>query len=78
MQIQFDWGKRILTFYAHPSTDNKGGRATKNTMGRWLSLERHLNNLKTWRKKIKKIIVSTVAKKLRFPYIVLDDKTLLI
>ena len=34
MSIQFDWGKRIVTFYAHPSTDNKGGRATKNTMGR--------------------------------------------
>jgi hypothetical protein len=26
----------LVTFYAHPSTDNKGGRATKNTMGRWL------------------------------------------
>jgi hypothetical protein len=24
-----------VTFYSHPSTDNKGGRATKNTMGRW-------------------------------------------
>lgn len=34
MSIQFDWGKRIVTFYQHPSTDNKGGRATKNTMGR--------------------------------------------
>lgn len=34
MMIQFDWGKRIVTFYSHPSTDNKGGRATKNTMGR--------------------------------------------
>ena len=34
MTIQFDWGKRIVTFYSHPSTDNKGGRATKNTMGR--------------------------------------------
>jgi hypothetical protein len=26
-----------VTFYNHPSTDNKGGRATKNTMGRWLT-----------------------------------------
>ena len=34
MKIQFDWGKRIVTFYNHPATDNKGGRATKNTMGR--------------------------------------------
>ena len=34
MMIQFDWGKRLVTFYSHPSTDNKGGRATKNTMGR--------------------------------------------
>ena len=34
MMIQFDWGKRIVTFYNHPTTDNKGGRATKNTMGR--------------------------------------------
>ena len=34
MTIQFDWGKRIVTFYSPPSTDNKGGRATKNTMGR--------------------------------------------
>lgn len=34
MSIQFDWGKRLVTFYAHPATDNKGGRATKNTMGR--------------------------------------------
>eukprot|EP00178_Gracilaria_changii_P005063 TRINITY_DN1817_c0_g1_i1.p2 TRINITY_DN1817_c0_g1~~TRINITY_DN1817_c0_g1_i1.p2 ORF type:complete len:104 (+),score=10.87 TRINITY_DN1817_c0_g1_i1:375-686(+) len=34
MMIQFDWGKRIVTFYNHPATDNKGGRATKNTMGR--------------------------------------------
>ena len=34
MMIQFDWGNRIVTYYAHPSTDNKGGRATKNTMGR--------------------------------------------
>jgi hypothetical protein len=34
MSIQFDWGKRIITFYAHPSLDSKGGRATKNTMGR--------------------------------------------
>ncbi len=34
MMIQFDWGKRLVTFYAHPSTDNKGGRATKNAMGR--------------------------------------------
>ena len=34
MSIQFNWGKRIVTFYAHPATDNKGGRATKNSMGR--------------------------------------------
>ena len=34
MMIQFDWGKRITTFYNHPTTDNKGGRATKNAMGR--------------------------------------------
>ena len=34
MMIQFDWGKRIVTFYAHPTIDNKGGRATKNAMGR--------------------------------------------
>ncbi len=34
IQIQFNWGKRIVTFYKHPTDDNKGGRATKNTMGR--------------------------------------------
>ena len=34
MMIQFDWGKRLVTFYNHTSTDNKGGRGTKNAMGR--------------------------------------------
>jgi hypothetical protein len=32
--IQFDWGKKINTFYRHPSDDFKCGKATKNTMGR--------------------------------------------
>lgn len=31
---QFAWGKKMFTFYRHPSDDNKGGKATKNTMGR--------------------------------------------
>jgi hypothetical protein len=25
----------VFTFYRHPTDDNKGARATKNTMGRW-------------------------------------------
>ena len=33
---QFAWGKKVFTFYRHPADDNKGARATKNTMGRWL------------------------------------------
>lgn len=32
---QFAWGKKVFTFYRHPTDDNKGARATKNTMGRW-------------------------------------------
>ena len=32
---QFAWGKKVFTFYRHPADDNKGARATKNTMGRW-------------------------------------------
>lgn len=31
---QFAWGKKVFTFYRHPADDNKGARATKNTMGR--------------------------------------------
>jgi hypothetical protein len=31
---QFAWGKKVFTFYRHPTDDNKGARATKNTMGR--------------------------------------------
>lgn len=34
IMIQFSWGKRIVTFYRHPTEDMKAGRATKNTMGR--------------------------------------------
>jgi len=36
MGVQFNWGKKVFTFYRHPADDNKSGRATKNTMGRWL------------------------------------------
>lgn len=31
---QFSWGKKVVGFYRHPADDFKGGRATKNTMGR--------------------------------------------
>ena len=31
---QFAWGKKVFTFYRHPTDDNKAARATKNTMGR--------------------------------------------
>ena len=34
MGIQFAWGKKFNGFYRHPADDFKGGRATKNTMGR--------------------------------------------
>lgn len=34
MGVQFNWGKKVFTFYRHPADDNKSGRATKNTMGR--------------------------------------------
>jgi hypothetical protein len=34
MSVQFNWGKRVVTYFRHPTEDNKGGRATKNTMGR--------------------------------------------
>ncbi len=34
MGIQFAWGKKFSGFYRHPADDFKGGRATKNTMGR--------------------------------------------
>jgi hypothetical protein len=34
MSSQFAWGKKVVTFYKHPSDDNMCGRATKNTMGR--------------------------------------------
>ena len=33
---QFAWGKKVLTFYKHPADDFKAGKATKNSMGRWL------------------------------------------
>jgi hypothetical protein len=35
-----------VTFYSHPSTDNKGGRATKNTMGRWSHIYLNIYSLK--------------------------------
>ena len=31
---QFAWGKRLHTYYKHPTEDFKDGRATKNSMGR--------------------------------------------
>ena len=34
MTNQFAWGKKVITFYRHPSDDFKSGRATKNSMGR--------------------------------------------
>lgn len=34
MAAQFNWGKRITTFYKHTSEDMRGCRATKNSMGR--------------------------------------------
>ena len=34
MGLQFAWGKKLCGFYKHPADDFKGGRATKNTMGR--------------------------------------------
>lgn len=33
---QFAWGKRVHTFYKHPTEDFKDGKATKNSMSRWL------------------------------------------
>lgn len=34
MVKQFAWGKKISTYYRHPTEDNKDGKATKNSMGR--------------------------------------------
>jgi hypothetical protein len=31
---QFNWGKKVVSFYRHPADDFKGGRATKNILGR--------------------------------------------
>lgn len=31
---QFNWGKKVISFYRHPGDDFKGGRATKNILGR--------------------------------------------
>lgn len=31
---QFSWGKKVVSFYRHPSDDFKCLRATKNIMGR--------------------------------------------
>ncbi len=31
---QFNWGKKVISFYRHPADDFKGGRATKNILGR--------------------------------------------
>lgn len=34
MVKQFAWGKKVFTYYRHPSDDFKDGKATKNAMGR--------------------------------------------
>ena len=34
MVKQFAWGKKITTFYRHPTEDFKAVKATKNSMGR--------------------------------------------
>jgi len=34
MGAQFDWGKKVISFYRHPCDDFKAGKATKNVMGR--------------------------------------------
>jgi len=31
---QFNWGKKVVSFYRHPADDFKGGKATKNILGR--------------------------------------------
>jgi len=31
---QFNWGKKVISFYRHPADDFKAGRATKNILGR--------------------------------------------
>lgn len=31
---QFNWGKKVVSFYRHPSDDFKAVKATKNIMGR--------------------------------------------
>lgn len=34
MAAQFQWGKKVITFYRHPADDFKCLKATKNVMGR--------------------------------------------
>lgn len=34
MISQFAWGKKVISFYRHPSDDFKAGRCTKNILGR--------------------------------------------
>jgi hypothetical protein len=34
MGKQFAWGKRVHTYYKHPTEDFKDSKATKNSMGR--------------------------------------------
>ena len=33
LQTQFNWGKKVVTFYRHPEDDFRSARATKNIMG---------------------------------------------
>ena len=34
MRAQFSWGRKVITYFRHPADDNRGYKATKNTLGR--------------------------------------------